>query len=179
MLKADTTVLLLVDIQGRLADIMHERDLLYDCLERLVRGVQLLDVPVVWVEQNPARMGPTVARIAGLLPGLTPIPKMSFSACGEPAVLERLAALRRPDVLVAGIESHVCVYQTAVHLLEHGYHPQVVADAVSSRTAANRALGLERAGAAGAVVTGTEMCLFEMMGEATHPAFRNLLKIIK
>jgi nicotinamidase-related amidase len=179
MLNPDTTALLLVDIQGRLAEAMHAKEDLYANLRRLIQGLGALAVPVVWVEQNPERLGPTVPQVADLLPGREPLPKMSFSACGEPRVVEALQATGRSQVLVAGIEAHVCVYQTVLHLLAQGYEPHVVTDAVSSRTPANLALGLDRIRSAGGILTGTEMCLFELLGEATHPAFKQVLGLVK
>ena len=179
MLEPDKTVLLLVDVQGNLAEAMYGKQSLFDHLERLIAGLKALGTPVVWVEQNPERLGSTVPRVARLLQDETPIPKMSFSACGEPRVARRLAELGRPQVLLAGIETHVCVYQTAVHLLGRGYQPHVVTDAVSSRTARNVELGLDRIRAAGGELTGTEMCLFELLGDAGHPAFKQILRIVK
>jgi nicotinamidase-related amidase len=179
MLTPDTTAFLLVDVQGRLAEAMHGREALYDNLQRLVQGLQALEVPIVWVEQNPERLGPTVTPVANVLRDVEPVPKMSFSACGEPRVVEALARLGRKRVLVAGIETHVCVYQTVVHLLERGYEPHVVTDAVSSRTPANVELGLDRIRSASGILTGTEMCLFELLGDATHPAFKQILGLVK
>lgn len=179
MLIPDKTVLLLVDIQGRLAEAMYAREALFDHLQRLIQGLQALEVPIVWVEQNPERLGPTVPQVARLLRDAQPVPKVSFSACGEPRVLDALDDLGRKQVLVAGIETHVCVYQTVIHLIERGYQPQVVTDAVSSRTPANVELGLDRIRSAGGVLTGTEMCLFELLGKATHPAFKQILGVVK
>ena len=81
MLKTENTVLLLVDIQGKLAHLMHEKELLFDNLQKLIKGVQVLGVPILWVEQNPIGLGPTIPEIADLLPKIEPVSKMSFSSC--------------------------------------------------------------------------------------------------
>ncbi len=179
MLRLDTTVFVLIDVQGRLAEIVHESKAMLDALGRLVRGVVTLQVPVVWTEQNPERMGPTRPEIASLMPAQKPLAKMSFSCCGAPAFTAALEAVGRPQVLLAGIETHVCVYQTAADLLTRGYEVEVVADAVSSRTAANKAVGLEKIRDLGGRITCVETALFELLRSAEHPAFRAVLGIVK
>ncbi len=178
MLTRDDPVLLVVDVQGKLARLMHEADALFDNLSRLIRGAAALEVPLVATEQNPAGLGPTVEEVRPLLPA-EPIPKMAFSGCGEPAVVEALEATGRRQVLLAGIETHICVYQTARDLLARGWAVHVVADAVSSRAARNREVGLEKMRAAGAEVTSVETALFEMLEAAEGPAFKAILEIVK
>jgi hypothetical protein len=178
MLTRDDAVLMVVDVQGKLARLMHEAEALFDNLPRLVRGAAVLDVPVVATEQNPAGLGPTVEEVRPHLP-TEPIPKMAFSCCGEPAVVEALEATGRRQVLLCGIETHICVYQTARDLLGRGYGVHVVADAVSSRTPRNREVGLAKMQAAGAEVTSVETALFEMLEVAEGPAFKAILKVVK
>ncbi|VTR67410.1 Isochorismatase hydrolase [Desulfosarcina cetonica] len=179
MLQPTTTVLLLIDIQGKLAQLMHAKARLFDNLQKLVRGIRVLDIPVLWVEQNPAGLGPTIDEVATLLPDLEPIPKMSFSACGNENFVAALKDAARHQVLVAGIETHICVYQTAVDLIEMGYEAHVVADAVSSRTPENKNIGLEKMKAAGALPTSVETALFELLGVAQGEAFKAISKIVK
>ena len=179
MLEVNQTVLMVIDVQGKLAQRMYDRAQLFAAQQRLIRGAQVLGVPILWVEQNPSRMGKTIPELAALLAGQAPISKLSFGCCGEPAFMRRLEALGRRQVLLAGIETHVCVYQTAAALAGLGYEVQAVADAVSSRTLANRQIGLTRMRAAGAGVTSVETALFELLGTAAHPAFKDLLKIVK
>jgi len=178
-LNSDSAVLVLVDVQGKLAQIMHEKDALFANLQKLVRGAQALRLPILWLEQNPERMGATIPELRGLLAGATPIPKMSFSCCGEPAFLARLEALGRGQALLAGIETHVCVYQTAADLVARGCAVEVVADGVSSRTLDNKLIGLERIRGCGAHLTSVETCLFELLRTAEHAAFREILTIVK
>jgi len=179
MLSINNTALVLVDVQGKLADLMHERQILFENLAKLVRGMQVLRIPVIWLEQNPDRMDPTIPAISALLQDNQPIAKMSFSCCGAQLFLERLQATQRNQLLLAGIEAHVCVYQTALDLLARGYEVEVVVDAVSSRMLANKLVALEKMRSAGARLTSVEMALFELLRTAEHPAFREILKIVK
>jgi nicotinamidase-related amidase len=180
MLAADESVLVVVDVQGKLAQLMHEKEALFDALGRLVRGSLALELPVLWMEQNPEGLGATVPEVASVMPGdLTPIPKLSFSCWGEPRFIEALEATARRQVLLCGIEAHVCVYQTARDLLEEGYEVHVVADAVSSRKALNRDVALGRMSQLGAALTTVEGALFEMLGAADGPAFKEILDIVK
>jgi len=179
MLRTDTAALVLIDVQEKLARVMHERDALVDNLVRLVRGLNALHVPIVWVEQNPKGLGPTVPELAELLAGKEPITKRSFSCCGADGFMNTLGSLARTQILVAGIEAHVCVYQTAAGLTDAGYHVEVVADCVSSRTLANKHIALETMNAIGVRPTSMEMALFELLGAAEGDAFKEVLKIVK
>ncbi len=179
MLNVDRTALMLIDVQGRLARAMHDSDPLVQRLRCLIQGVQALDVPIIWVEQYPEGLGPTIPELAELLSHQPPISKLSFGSGECPEVMAEVERLGRRQILLCGIESHVCVYQSAAQLLEKGYEVQVVADAVSSRTPANHQLGLNRMASLGAQLTGVEMALFELMERCDHPQFKTLLKLVK
>mgnify|MGYP001573973685 CR=1 FL=1 len=179
MITISNSLLLLVDVQGKLADLMHDRDTLFANLQKLIRGMQALQIPLVWAEQIPDKMGTTIPQVRDLLPGDKPFPKSSFSCCGCADLMARLGSLKRKQVILAGIETHVCIYQTARDLLLGGYEVELVADAVSSRTLSNKQIGIERIRSAGARITSVECVLFELMGTAGHPAFRDILKIVK
>lgn len=179
MLTIQDTCLLIVDVQGKLAQLMHGKAQLFDNLRKLIQGIRILDVPILWVEQNPAGLGPTVPEVAEPLAGLEPIAKMSFSCTGNARFLEALKRLDRRQVLIAGIETHICIYQTTAGLLEMGYGVQVVADAVSSRTPENKAIGLQRMRDAGASLTSVETALFELLAVAQGEAFKTVLNIIE
>lgn len=172
-------VLALIDVQTPLARLMHEHGRLLENLVRLVKSAQVFAMPILWLEQNPRHLGRTEPELCALLAGQQPIEKMAFSACGEPAFMRQLEQLNRATVILCGIETHVCIWQTTRDLLERGYAVQVVSDAVSSRTAENRALGLQRCAQAGAVITSTEMLLFELLGSATAPQFKDILRLVK
>jgi len=180
MLDPRQAVLLVVDVQGKLAQLMHEKEALFDALVRLVKGARVLRIPILWLEQNPKGLGPTIPEIAGAMPeGLSPIPKMSFSCCGEPRFLEALLATGRRQVLLCGIEAHICVYQTAMDLKERGCEVHVVADAVSSRKPFSRDVALMKLGRGGIQLTTVEMALFEMLGVAEGPEFKEIVRIVK
>lgn len=179
MLATQDSVLVVVDVQERLVNVIHEKERLVDAVERLARGVRILEVPVIWVEQNAQRLGATVPSVAAALGGLEPIPKMSFDCCGNDRFRSALAACGRRQVLLAGVEAHICVYQTAVGLLAEGREVHVVSDAVSSRTAANRDLALARLRDLGAAITGVEMALYELLRVAEGERFKAILRIVK
>ena len=179
MLKMENTVLLLVDIQGKLAHVMHEKERLFDNLQKLIKGIRVLGIPVLWVEQNPVGLGPTIPEVADSLPHVTPISKMSFSSCRNDRFLQALKNMDRNQILIAGIETHICVYQTAVDLVDMGVEVQVVTDAVSSRTVENKGIGLQKMRDAGASWTSVETALFELLGVAEGEVFKALLKIVK
>ena len=178
MLEIDNTVLVLVDFQGKLARIVQDSEQVIASACKLARAAAVLELPIIWTEQNPAGLGSTVEELAGLLPG-EPIAKQAFSCWREPAFAKALTGMARRSVLLAGIETHICVFQTAADLCNAGYNVHVVAEAVSSRTAANRQIGLARIGAAGATVTSVEMAVFELLGAAGGEKFKEILKIIK
>ena len=180
MLTLDNTALVVIDVQGKLAQLMDQKEALFGNLQKLIKGTQVLELPIIWNEQLPEKLGPTTPEIAELLAHSTqPIRKSSFSCCGNPPFMMALQATNRKQVLLAGIETHVCVYQTCLDLLDLGYEVQVVADAVSSRTAENRQIGLSRMQAAGASLTSTETALFELLRVAEGAKFKEITKIVK
>lgn len=179
MLQKDQTVFVLVDVQGKLAKIMQESEALHESIGKLIKGLQVLDVPVIWLEQYPEGLGPTSEELSALLEGQEPIAKMTFSAAGNDEFNRQLQATGRKQVLIAGIETHICVYMTASDLVKEGYEVEVVQDAVSSRTEANKKIGLEKMKGLGVSVTCVETALYELLGEAGTDEFKKVLKIIK
>jgi nicotinamidase-related amidase len=179
MLMVENTILVVVDVQGKLAHLMHEKERLFDSLQKIIKGTQVLDIPIIATEQIPEKLGPTIPELAQLLSGIQPIKKNSFSCCGTIEFMNALETTGRKQVLLAGMETHVCVYQTAIDLLRSGYDVHIVADAVSSRAAENRTIGLERIREAGAVLTSVEMALFEMLRVAEGARFKEIIKIVK
>ena len=179
MLTTENTALVLVDVQGNLAKSMYKKEYLLDNLKKLVKRLQVLGLPILWAEQNPAGLGPTLPEIAELLPNHNPLSKFSFSCCGNAEFIKELKALNRQNMLVAGIEAHVCVYQTVADLVDLNYDVQVVADAVASRTAENKHIGLEKCTQTGAGLTSTETVLFELLKIAKGEKFKEIIKIVK
>lgn len=179
MLLPDNTILVVIDIQGKLAQLMHEKEMIFENAQRIIKGAQILDVPVIVTEQNPKGLGPTIPEIAALFPQFHPLPKFSFSCCSDPGFSQALTELKRRQVLITGIEAHVCVYQTSLDLLALGYEVHVVADVVSSRTVENREVALQRMRDEGVSITSTEMALFELLKTAESPRFREVSRIVK
>jgi nicotinamidase-related amidase len=179
MLKTENTFLVLVDVQEKLAAAMHRKEALVDNTVKMVKGAKILGLPVVWTEQNPRGLGQTLPEIRELLADTKPVTKLSFSCCGEPQFMQAVTELGRKQVIIGGIESHVCVYQTVAELIERGYQVDILADCVSSRTPENRAIGLERCKQAGAGVTSVETVLFELLGAAEGDRFKQMLKVVK
>lgn len=179
MLTTDKTVLVVIDMQGKLAQSMHCRELLFENVQKIIKGAQVLGMPMLMTEQNPKGLGPTIPEIADLVPGVRRIPKLSFSCCGDESFSKELSGLQRRQVLLSGIEAHVCLYQTTVDLVASGYEVHVLADAVSSRTAENKAIGLQKMKDAGAGITSVEAALFELLRVAEGPAFKQIISILK
>jgi nicotinamidase-related amidase len=179
MLEPRKCCLVIVDVQGKLAHLMHERDALFKNLRILIQAARLLGVPILWCQQCPESLGPTVEEVSGLLADETAINKSSFSCWHSAEFGNKLSALARRQVVLAGIEAHVCIYQTAIDLLGKDYEVHVIADAVSSRTAANKQIALDRMRAEGVKISSTEMALFELLKTAEHARFKEVANLVK
>lgn len=179
MLNVNDTALVIIDVQGKLARIMYQSKELLANLEKLIKGARILDIPILWLEQYPKGLGPTADEIKQHLTANSPIDKITFSACKNENFQEELKKLGKNSFLVAGIETHICVYQTVSELLDEGKYVEVVVDGVSSRTKENKEIGLEKMKSLGAAVTSVEMALFELMETAEHPKFKEISNLIK
>jgi nicotinamidase-related amidase len=179
MLEIQNCCLVVVDVQGKLAQLMVDKESLFKNVRILIQAAQVLEIPILWCQQVPEALGPTVPEIAELLAGSKPLNKACFSCCGDERFTAELNALGKEQVLLCGIETHVCIYQTAMDLMEGGLDITIVADAVSSRTERNRQIGLDRLAAEGANISSTEMALFELLRTARHPQFRQIAKLVK
>jgi nicotinamidase-related amidase len=179
MLDIQNACLVVIDVQGKLAQLMVDKEPLFKNVRILIQAAKILDIPILWCQQAPEALGPTVPEIAELLTDEEPIDKACFSCCGEERFTAELNALGREQVLLCGIEAHVCVYQTAMDLMEGGLDVTIIADAVSSRTEQNRETALDRLSAEGANISSTEMILFELVKTARHPQFREIAKLVK
>ncbi len=177
-LRREETLLLIVDVQERLLPAMFEAERVLRFCALLARAARQLQIPVTATEQNPSRLGTTASLVADHIEGFAPIPKMLFSAC-TPQMLADLNADKRRTILLCGLETHVCVTQTALDLIENGFQIFVPADAVSSRYESDKKVGLDRMKSAGAVLCSTEMAIFELLREAGTPDFKALLTHLK
>ena len=178
-LSLDTTILVLIDYQERLFPAMHDKGNLLSHVLKLVEGARVLGLPVLLTEQYPKGLGPTLPEIKDLLPDVIPLEKTCFSCCEDEHFCSALAASGRRQVLVAGIEAHICVYQTAFALARQDYQVQVVSDCIASRDPDNRKAVIDRLIAAGMPPTTTEMALFEMLKVGRGDVFKQISSIIK
>ena len=179
-LDAEKAVLVVIDVQERLVPAMPE-DIylrLRNTVAMLVEVAGLLGLPVVTTEQYPKGIGHTVPELAAAC-NETVIEKVSFGCCGEATFLEALKNTGRTQVLITGMEAHVCVYQTVLGLLEDGYYVHLIRDAICSRNKTDYLAGVTNAGQAGAVVTTAETVMFQMLQESTHEQFRAVSKLVK
>ena len=179
MLDIQKCCLVVVDVQGKLAQSMYGREGLFKNIQILIKAAKLLAIPTIWCQQCPGALGATVPQIAQLLTDNEPIDKASFSCCGQEQFNSKLNTLSRQQVLLCGIEAHVCIYQTAVDLHRKGYDVNVIADAVSSRTLENKQIAISRMAAQGVNISCVEMALFELLRTAEHAKFRAIAELIK
>jgi nicotinamidase-related amidase len=180
LLRAEDTLLLIIDMQEPFLRGIWQRDTVIHNCTTLVLASPVLRIPVVLTQQYTAKMGRTIPEIASpLRADFVPFDKLVFSAVDDDAIYSEIRRSGHRQILVCGVETHICVAQTALDLLALGYQVHVVSDAVSSRTQANWDIGLARLEKAGAVITSTEMAIFELLGEAGTPEFKLLLEMIK
>jgi nicotinamidase-related amidase len=175
VMTAEGAVLLLIDLQKRLMPVIHDQEPVVARAVRLAEAAQLLGVPICATEQVPAKLGTTVAPLAAYPQSV--LSKTAFSATGDPGFPDLLPA-GTSEIVVAGVEAHVCVLQTVLGLLRPGRRVFMVADAVGSRDPADKAAALDRASRHGAEIVTSEMVLFEWLRDATHPRFREVQKLL-
>jgi len=174
-IDASSSALLIVDFQARLMPAIHDGEAAVANARRLLGAASLLDVPILFTEQNPKGLGPTVP---GLTDGHRVFEKQHFDACREPAFAQT-ALPDRPTVVVAGCEAHVCVLQTVLGLLDLGRRVCLVRDALGSRKPESKETAIRRLERHGAEVVTTEMVVFEWLATAQHPRFRDALQLLK
>ncbi|KAF2508297.1 hydrolase [Flavobacterium foetidum] len=179
MLHIENTGLILIDVQGKLARIVNESEILISNLQKLIRGCQILSLPIIWAEQNPKGLGDTVPEIRELLKNQTPIEKYSFDAFENQEFKEAVLKTKRKQWIVCGIESHICVYQTIRGLLDNDFEVEIAADCVSSRSKENSKMALAKLQKCGASLTSVEMCLYELMKNSKNQKFKEILNLIK
>jgi nicotinamidase-related amidase len=180
VLDSDAAVVVVVDLQEAFRQPIFEFDRIVARTATVVQAARLLNLPVLATEQYPQKLGATVPEITSVLPdGVAIVDKTAFSCCGASVFMEQLERLRRRQVVLCGIETHVCMSQTAHDLLARGYQVHVLADCTSSRTPQNREIGLAKMTRSGALPSSSEMALFELMVDARHEHFRGISKLVK
>lgn len=182
ILDPKQTVLVLVDMQEPFLQVMHDRERLVANVRLLVQTAVTLGVPVIPTTQYAERMGDVVPEITALFRDFSAArstDKFCFSCAGADGFLQGITSFDRRQILVCGVETHICVSQTALDLVHHGYQVHVAADAVSSRTLEKHKLGMERMRDSGVLPCAAEAAVYELLREAGTPAFKSLLPFIK
>lgn len=171
--------LLIVDIQGKLAELVNNSEEMISNTKKLVKCCQILSIPVVVLEQNPKGLGSTTASLEECIDDYAPLEKYTFSGMAEPHIKESLTSLDKKTWLIAGIEAHICVYQTVQDLLKENLQVEVVSDCISSRRRSNLDLAIQNMRHEGANITSLEMAVYKIMQSSKAEAFKDILKVIK
>lgn len=180
LLHPDQSLLLVIDMQAGLLNVVPNADRLAARAALAMRGCRVLRLPVIASTQNAEKLGAMESGLARLLPPLhQPFDKMTFSCLGSDGIVSELQRSGRKQILIAGVEAHVCICQTALELLASGYQPHILLDAVGARHELDRTAGIEKMRSAGAVISSTEMALYELLRQAGNQEFREVLKLVK
>lgn len=179
LLSHEKTGLIIVDAQERLMQVMDNPDRVTDRVLKLLNLSRLFSLPVILTEQNPTLLGSTIPAVKAMLPEYTPIEKLDFDCCNVDAFNQRLQEKALRNIILTGVETHICIFQTCVSLMQRGYTVHVPHHAVDSRTADNWHIGLSLMREAGAVITSAETVIFQILKRAGTPEFREMLKVVK
>jgi nicotinamidase-related amidase len=179
-LRPERAVLVVVDLQEKLVPAIANRDAVVASSLLLMRAAGALGVPIVLTTQYQKGLGPVLPEVAAAAPGAAPLDKRSFGCFGDEGFVSHLRGQAgRDQLVVAGVETHICVCQTVLGAIDAGLEVHVASDAVGSRTAANREVGLARMERAGAVLSSAEMAVYELLGRSDGPAFKAILPYLK
>lgn len=178
-IKKDFSIGLIIDFQERLYPHIYQNELIASNTAKLIEGLKIIGVPILVTTQYVKGLGDTISIIKSSLQSYDPIEKVSFSCCGNNHFLQRLNQLGKKFVIIAGIETHVCVLQTGLDLLEHQYQPVIVEDCVSSRRENDKYVAIRRLEKEGAIITTYESILFELLETSGTEIFKSISKIVK
>ncbi len=170
---------LVIDIQERLFPHINEHKVLLRNVEILLEGLRILEIPILVTEQYRKGLGTTIAPVVEKLLKFDPLEKMTFSCCDDSVFLSELKAIKRKNVIICGIESHVCVLQTTIDLMKKGYRPVVIEDCVSSRKPNDKTIAIERMRREGAIISTYESILFELARVSGNENFKSISKLVK
>jgi nicotinamidase-related amidase len=180
MFDIKNSLLVVIDIQEKLAPHITEIEQITEQINIMIEGAKLLKVPIILTEQYPEGLGKTIAKVSSHISADTvTIAKRTFSCWREPSFREAVEKMARKEIIIVGIETHICVFQTASDMIGAGFMVQVMADATSSRTKRNYEIGINRIAKAGGEITGVESTLFELLETSKAPEFKALVKLIK
>jgi len=179
LLKPEQTGLLIIDIQERILPVINNYQLVVENTLKLIKGFKVLGLPIYFTEQYPKGLGPTSRSILDELGDLKPFDKMSFSCSGAGELFNEFKQKNLSQIVVCGVEAHVCVQQTVLDLIENNFQVNLAADAVSSRKEMDYRTALERMRDHGAEITTTESILFELLNVCGTPQFKEISKLVK
>jgi len=179
LLKREDCVLLLVDIQKTLFDLCVDHDLVQKHVAALIDICQMLNIPILFTQQNPEKIGSFLPELVERAEDPQILDKMEFSCLQNKEIDQAVASLNRRTILLAGIETHVCICQTGLDAIRAGYRVHAASDAITCRSQSNRLIGLDRLAKAGVVMSSTEMIIFELLNRAGTPEFREALPVLK
>lgn len=179
MFDINNSVLVIVDVQEKLTAIINQNRQMLKNIIILAKSTNILNIPVINCRQYPQGLGDTVGSIKEAIGDCKSIDKITFSCLSDEGFKAALPELKRKQVILCGIETHVCIYQTAMELLAAGFEVGLVADAASSRAEVNKHYAIDRMKAEGIKIYTTEMMLFELLRTAKHPAFKEISKLVK
>ncbi|MBN2166069.1 MAG: hydrolase [Marinilabiliaceae bacterium] len=175
----ESAIGVIVDIQERLFPVIHENTTLEKNVKLLIEGLSILHVPIIVTEQYKKGLGETINSIQALVESHYHSEKIAFSCCDEPTFMEHIETSKKRSVIIAGIESHICVLQTAIDLKERGFTPVIIEDCVASRNPENKRIAMERLRQEGVIVSSYESILFELCRYAGNDAFKAISKLVK
>lgn len=170
---------LIIDIQEKLFSHIYKNKQLENNTRILIQGLKALNIPIILTEQYTKGLGFTIPGISSLLTDSNQIEKTSFSCCDEKEFEEQLQFLKKKNIIIAGIEAHVCVLQTSIDLIHYGFQPVVVADCVASRKESDKETAIRRLRQEGAIITTYESILFELTRDSRNSIFKNISKLVK
>jgi nicotinamidase-related amidase len=176
---AENTIAVLIDVQDKLFPHMDEKGELELNLSKLLEGMCILKIPVIVTEQYSRGLGTTILSLKNIIPSVMPIEKMSFSCCDNPVFLNHLKLSGKENVILCGIETHVCVLQTAIDLVSLGFQPVIVEDCVSSRKRSDKQIAIARIRQEGALSSSVESLLFEITRTSLSEVFKPVSKLVK
>jgi len=178
MLTTDNTLLLVIDIQTRLTPTIANHETLVAKTAACISGCRLLDIPVIVMQQYTKGLGETVPELQAAIGEFEPVDKITFSAWQNDKFVSRLRAIDKKNIIITGIEAHICVQLTVLELLQAGYNVYVAADCIGSRNDTDRIYAENRMTHAGAVITTLESILFELLVRADHPMRKEITKLV-
>lgn len=179
LISRENAVLVVIDVQEKLFPLISDGEKILENMRKLIQFARIISMPIVLTEQYPKGLGPTIPEIRDLIPNIQPVEKVEFSCFGSEEFREIIKRLNAKSLIIVGIETHICVMQTAIEGVKEGFKVCVVSDATSSRNPEDKSAALERLRDNDIIVASTEMLIYELLKRAGTQEFREALKLIK